>query len=107
MAANLKSNGFVFLKKTHNQISLPKAPSQLRASSIKRFNLMAALTTVPTVRLSENKVERTGQGNFFSLCSLYLNVCVFKFFMDEIVRQLFEEIPHRESSDIYLNSISN
>ncbi|XP_062085653.1 N-(5'-phosphoribosyl)anthranilate isomerase 1, chloroplastic-like [Humulus lupulus] len=76
MAATLKSNGFIILKKTHNQISLPIAPSQLRFSSIKRFTLMAALTTIPTVRLSETKVERTGQGpKWEKLCLSNVKPC--------------------------------
>ncbi|XP_062080909.1 tryptophan synthase alpha chain-like [Humulus lupulus] len=62
MAVTLKSNGFIFLKKTHNQISLPVAPSQLRFSSVKRFTSMAALTTVPTVGLSETFSRLKEQG---------------------------------------------
>ncbi|GMN34484.1 hypothetical protein TIFTF001_004715 [Ficus carica] len=59
----VKSSCFFHLNKPHNRFSLPpRTPSQLRASSIKRFSPMAALTTIPTVGLSKTFTRLREQG---------------------------------------------
>ncbi|XP_024018727.1 tryptophan synthase alpha chain [Morus notabilis] len=67
MAVALKSSGFLHLNNPRNRVFLPRTPSQLQtsssySSSVKRFSPMAALTTAPTVGLSETFTRLKEQG---------------------------------------------
>ncbi|KAF3436224.1 hypothetical protein FNV43_RR23316 [Rhamnella rubrinervis] len=61
MAVALKSMGFLHLKKPQNHLH-HRCPSQVPTLSVKRFTPMAALTSAPTVGLSETFKRLKEQG---------------------------------------------
>lgn len=64
MAVAFETIGFLHLKKPDNQLLLlPRGASQLPTLAVKRFTPMAALTSAPTVGLSETfkRLKKQGQ----------------------------------------------
>ncbi|KAH7517290.1 tryptophan synthase alpha chain [Ziziphus jujuba] len=67
MAVAFETIGFLHLKKPDNQLLLlPRGASQLPTLAVKRFTPMAALTSAPTVGLSETfkRLKKQGQVAF-------------------------------------------